>query len=397
MATDTKGMNTDSKTFCIMPWVQINLSLPNTYNPCCNSGIPYDNTTANDTSIKDAFAGTKASQLRNQLNDGEKPAICDVCWVKEDAGVFSERQGYNKQFKNYFHIDKPTLKYLDIEFDNRCNLQCVMCSQHNSDQIWKTVDKFREKELPLPTTLKRHTRHKNYYSIEKKQYAKDVLTDGIDILKVTGGEPFLSKDFLEILDFAIEKDLAKGLELNVTTNGTKFSKTILEKMKQFKHVKLTISIDGTGEVYEYIRHPFSWEQLDKRLLKIKQYSWVDVELSCVIQAYNWLNLDQLVNYSDYYVNFDFKLSPPGCELSPEFLPDHILDLGLERFRATGHRQVEDMENFVAYHKANRLSNNQLERKNDLLYETTINYDTVRNTSYKTLDPVLVKWLNSLKI
>ena len=126
MATDTKGMNTDSKTFCIMPWVQINLSLPNTYNPCCNSGIPYDNTTAYDTSIKDAFAGTKASQLRNQLNDGEKPAICDVCWVKEDAGVFSERQGYNKQFKNYFHIDKPTLKYLDIEFDKRDNVIDLM-------------------------------------------------------------------------------------------------------------------------------------------------------------------------------------------------------------------------------------------------------------------------------
>jgi hypothetical protein len=84
-------------------------------------------------------------------------------------------------------------------------------------------------------------------------------------------------------------------------------------------------------------------------------------------------------------------------LSSKFLPDHILDLGLERFKATEHYQVKDFENYVAYHKANRLSPNQLERKNDELYETTTNFDIVRNQSYKTLDPVLVKWLDSLKI
>ena len=85
------------------------------------------------------------------------------------------------------------------------------------------------------------------------------------------------------------------------------------------------------------------------------------------------------------------------ELSPRYLPNHILDLGLERFKRTNHNQTKDFENFVSYSKTNKLSHNQLERKNDKLYETTINYDTIREQSYKTLDPVLTEWLNTLKI
>jgi len=396
MVGNIKSMNVESKTFCIMPWIQTNISLPYTYNPCCNSGVPYHNTTVKDFTIQEAFNGVEHSKLRQQLDSEKRPSICNVCWIKEDAGIYSERQGYNEQFKNYFHINKPTLKYLDVEFDNVCNLQCVMCNQHSSDQIWKLVNDFKEKGLPLPTSLKNHKQH-NYYSTEKKQYVKDVLTNGVDIFKVTGGEPLLSKDFLEILNFAIEKDLAKDLELNITTNGTKFSKTILEKIKKFKKVKLTISIDGTGEVYEYIRHPFSWKQIDKRLLEISKYDYINIELSCVVQAYNWLNLDQLVNYSKHFVNFDFKIWPPGSELSPDFLPHHILDLGLDRIKKTNCEQIINFENFVNFRKSNRIPKGKLERINDLLYETTINYDTVRDTSYKTLDPTLVAWLKTLKI
>jgi hypothetical protein len=94
------------------------------------------------------------------------------------------------------------------------------------------------------------------------------------------------------------------------------------------------------------------------------------------------------------LDFDLDLNPRDSELHPRYLPDHILDLGLERFRATGHRQVEDMENFVAYHKANR--QDEMEFKNHQLLTATLNYDTVRKQSYTTLDPVLVEWLETLK-
>ena len=51
------------------------------------------------------------------------------------------------------------------------------------------------------------------------------------------------------------------------------------------------------------------------------------------------------------------------------------DLALERFKATGHRQVEDMENFVKFRKANRVD--EMEFKIRQLLSATVNYDTVR--------------------
>ena len=53
-----------------------------------------------------------------------------------------------------------------------------------------------------------------------------------------------------------------------------------------------------------------------------------------------------------------------------------------------------MENFVAYHKANR--QDEMEFKNHQLLTATVNFDEVRNQSYTTLDPVLVAWLQTLK-
>ena len=129
-----------------------------------------------------------------------------------------------------------------------------------------------------------------------------------------------------------------------------------------------------------------------------------VKTACVVQAYNFLNLCDLFNYvkdlnmEDWRMlerlDFDLDLNPRDSELHPRYLPDHILDLALDRFQNTGHRQVEDMENFVKFHKANRVS--EMEFKNHQLLSASENYDTVRKQTYKTLDPVLVEWLETLK-
>ena len=137
---------------------------------------------------------------------------------------------------------------------------------------------------------------------------------------------------------------------------------------------------------------------------MKEQNKMVLKTACVVQAYNWLNLEKLYYYMDSLgmpewrllerLDYDFDLNPRDSELHPRYLPDHILDLGLERFKKTGHRQVEDMENFVAYHKENR--QDEMEFKKHQLLSATVNYDGVRKQSYKTLDPILVEWLETLK-
>jgi MoaA/NifB/PqqE/SkfB family radical SAM enzyme len=409
---------TKSPTYCVLPWIHQNLSVNGWYKPCCNSHSRYKDVTVKNATLQEAFVSKEATTLRTQLTMGLRPIICDTCWVKEDAGVWSYRQAYNEKFSELIPKDNnPILKYIDMKFDNVCNFQCRMCDPDSSDQIWKSIDLLNEKGLELPNHIGKYTEADKNFDFKqtiKKDYVKEVL-ETIDIFKVTGGEPFLSKDFLEILDLAIEKDLAKNITLMITTNASKFVKKVLDKFVHFKRVEFTVSVDGGEGVYDYIRYPYSFKQFTRRMDEaiqfaidtgMKEQNKMVLKTACVVQAYNWLNLKDLVDYiktlerkvSEWRLlerlDFELDLNPRDSELHPRYLPDHILDLGLERFKQTGHRQVEDFEGFVAYHKANR--QDEMEFKNHQLLTATVNFDEVRNQSYKTLDPVLVEWLNTLK-
>ena len=205
---------TKSPTYCVLPWIHQNLSVNGWYKPCCNSHSRYKDVTVKNATLQEAFKGKEASALRTQLTMGLRPEVCDTCWVKEDAGVWSYRQAYNEKFAELIPKDNnPILKYIDMKFDNVCNFQCRMCDPDSSDQIWKSIDLLNEKGLELPNHIGKYTeadRNFDFKQTVKKDYVKEVL-ETIDIFKVTGGEPFLSKDFLEILDLAIEKDLAKNI------------------------------------------------------------------------------------------------------------------------------------------------------------------------------------------
>ena len=104
------------------------------YKPCCNSHKRYKEVHVKNATLEEAFTSKAANTLRTQLSLGLRPEICDTCWVKEDAGVWSYRQAYNEKFKELTptkHI--PTLKYIDMKFDNVCNF-CLLYTSDAADE-----------------------------------------------------------------------------------------------------------------------------------------------------------------------------------------------------------------------------------------------------------------------
>jgi hypothetical protein len=78
-----------------------------------------------DTSLQQAFLSPVVDEIRQQMSRGEKPYMCGVCWDKEERGEQSYRKRYQKKFRAvYENLEQPKLKYLDLKFDNYCNLQC---------------------------------------------------------------------------------------------------------------------------------------------------------------------------------------------------------------------------------------------------------------------------------
>jgi MoaA/NifB/PqqE/SkfB family radical SAM enzyme len=103
----------------------------------------------------------------------------------------------------------------------RCNSRCSMCN------IWK------------------HPTHPEY-EVDIETLSK--LPDGFDHINITGGEPTLRTDILDICDALYPK--AKTLE--ISTNGLRGN--ILEKViKKYPDVKIRISVEGVGETNDEIR------------------------------------------------------------------------------------------------------------------------------------------------
>lgn len=401
---------------CVLPWIHISESVSGWFKPCCNTSAHFD--IPKGSNINEAFKSKELENFRKQLINGEKPSICNVCWKQEEKGIKSYRERYNKKFRYLFDKNKPQLKYFDIKFDNKCNLQCRMCNPDSSDQIWKTIKQYN-KDMKLPDFLDRDFISKDTTILsykDKKQEMFDNI-DNINVFKVTGGEPFISKDFLDVMDKLIETGNSKKILLELTTNGTKFTPKYLEKFLHFRQISVNISIDGEGNTYDYIRYPFNWKLIEKRLLDFFDFvesnnlhltKKFNVKFSTIVNSYNYLNLGSLYKRLEEYtleypwitwshlrdkkyipkIYFDFNLKPVNSCLDIKYLPKHILEEGLRDFQLKG-------KNYIFLNEVEQCLKNIVYDKDKIkeFVQVTLDFDKIRNQSYKTLHPMLVEFIN----
>ena len=401
--------NRESKTFCILPFIHVNSSVTGRVRPCCNTQ-KYFSFTDRDKSLVEAFHSDEMNKLREELNSGLKPKICDVCWKNESNGIHSQRERNNRKFEDY---TETSLQFLDIKFDNKCNLQCRMCDPYSSDRIWKTLNEVDE----VPNHLKHITLTEEEYnkrdnSEKRKEYVLESLPN-IKFLKCTGGEPFVSNHFIEVLNKAVESGESKHITLSITTNGTKFTSKITQLFEHFEGVDINISVDGCFETYNYIRYPFTWDKWYDRVVDFltdmeeMNHPNFKYRFSTVVTAYNYLNLCELQQQIDGIVgmfptlnreydkvnSFDFDLKPDNSELHAKWLPNHLLKL--ERDKAQELFNVKfsthPLNSIVPFVEKWKFNSN--EEKHKELKKSTITVDKVRKQNYKTLHPRLVQWLD----
>lgn len=400
-----------SDVLCPMPFIHVNPSVAGYYRVCCNSPHQIDMdavkktspTTVKTKSCKQVF-DNQIKKVREQMLKGERPIECKVCWDVENKGARSMRQIY-KSAKSYMELvdyDNPALKYLDIKFDNKCNLECRMCDPSSSKKHWDNFQYYIENDIPLPYMWQHlftkgvdhweHKRDRDYNQNLKKQYILEVLPT-LRILKVTGGEPFMSKDFYDILTHTIKSGHAKNLTIKITTNGTKFIKKYLKLFEHFKKVKITLSIDGTEKIYDYIRYPFTWSKVEGNIHKLAFSDNIEFQASCIVSVYNWLNLSDIFKvFKDLnkWIFFDINCRPNISELNIKNLPNHLLEEGLSLLD-TSYPYYDDIEKNVKTY-----FNKQDKKTQNKMKETTVIFDQLRNQSYNDfLHPKLTDWLNTI--
>lgn len=160
-----------------------------------------------------------------------------------------------------------------LNIESRCNINCRHCFLGEKTQV---ENKLSPQEM-------------------RKLAAEIVKVGGKNGVKldITGGEPLLRKDIVEIFD-AIN---IPGIEPNFITNGLLFTEEIVHYLAQHK-IPTTISLDGVDKAaHEYIRGAGTY---DKTIRNIK---WcvdkgVPVTLSITIHRGNQHEIIEYFKFAD---------------------------------------------------------------------------------------------------
>lgn len=91
---------------------------------------------------------------------------------------------------------------------------------------------------------------------EDKKILDELAEMGVCHLIITGGEPFLNKNFYEILEYAT----SKGLGVSVTTNGSLITPEVANELSKYETLTVIVSLDGMSHAHDSIRGVGSFDK-----------------------------------------------------------------------------------------------------------------------------------------
>jgi cyclic pyranopterin phosphate synthase len=163
------------------------------------------------------------------------------------------------------------ITYLRLAVTDRCNLRCQYCMPAHG------IDIVDRKELLTFKEMYRITR---------------VLSElGVNKVRLTGGEPFVRKDFVKFLEMLDFNDLLD--EINITTNGALIRKHIktIEGLK-VKSINLSIDSLDKKKFAEITRRDVFDEVYET--LELLENSTINLKLNIVVQS--GINTDELTDF-----------------------------------------------------------------------------------------------------
>ena len=212
------------------------------------------------------------TQVQGAIDQDIKQGIqhdkCSKCWTEESAGLTTIRQWWNQRFGR---ITNPTvsannpLYHVEFRLGNFCNLKCVMCHPIASSSV--AAERTAHKQRFMDLKMYFEVDIEPYWETDEfKRFTETSLKD-VRYLHITGGEPFIIPEVLNILDQVVAR--ADYINLSFNTNLTRVSDALLDRLSQFKNLNLYISLEGVGAMNDYVRYPSKWADIVENIERIR--------------------------------------------------------------------------------------------------------------------------------
>ncbi len=347
---------------CIHPWSQLNVNPNGDVWPCCHqrSDSIYVLGNYKHQSIDEIYNNQPLKDLRRKMLQGILPKeACAKCIEYENLNIKSPRQVAELQpYAKSVHelisktnadgsVDDYKIKYWDLRWSNKCNMNCVMCDPDWSS-LWtsdlrKLLSNYSEDVIAQDNFLRLY--NDKIKHIDKVQKVPnfgwiDKHINDVEYIYFAGGEPLIMDEHWYILDKFLQ--LQKfDVKIKYNTNMSKLEymgKNALDYWSNWKRHLLNVegSIDETEQRAEWIRSGTVWNTVRNNIRKTVE-AGIKCQPNVAVGCYNVIRLPELIEelhqlYSGSH-NFKINLNPvlnEWCRIS--VLPDHWKQELLEKIQ-----------------------------------------------------------------
>ena len=259
---------------CAALYNHINIRGGDRVYPCCRYKQPLQTFDGDVNKVLNSYSYNK---LRHDMMEGWLPE-CAKCKHEEDAGKESLRQWFNKNYTT----DEIKLRYLEVGFDNICDLTCDGCWEEWSSSWWVK----KNPDLPAKQGITSTTEFRN-------------IPESISKVVFLGGEPLMTNRHRRFLE---SFDTLEHLEVEYFTNGMhSLQEADYQLLSQCKHVHFTISIDGYSSLNDQVRSGSVWRKVVETLNEIADT--FDYTIHTTIHKNNWYGLPDLCEFTKKYAKW----------------------------------------------------------------------------------------------
>jgi len=291
-------------TFCVVPWVHLYNATDAKIYPCCWGDFdePFGNLL--EQPIDTIINNEKFKSIRKNMLSNRKNKTCENCYLLEKSSSLSRRQQINKKYENII----PTIKEntnsdgsienfnpneLHLSLNNTCNLKCQTCSGYSSSKL-----AYEEKLLYNYTNNFDRTLDKNQTN-QVLNYIIPYLST-VKEIDFAGGEPTIQIEHYRVLDKLLELgciDTLLKYNINCTKLGVK-NYNIIDYWKKFPNIRVSASLDGIKEKFEYVRSGANWTQVENNFKIIKkECPHITLKVNSVI---SFISLESVIQLQKYW-------------------------------------------------------------------------------------------------
>ena len=272
---------------CLAKWKQVSLHLPTGLNNSCYHPPLHPMDSAAIAVNPAALHNTEHKKAQRKIMlQQERPGECSYCWNMEDLGKLSDRHYRSgepwaamdfEKIKNSTGDEDVIPSYVEVNFNNACNLKCSYCSPQFSSSWQQEVERHGAFPTLVPHNAAEHFsgNHRPIPARDHNPYVEafwawwPTLYPELRHFRMTGGEPLMDRNTYRVFDYVLDHP-KKDLHLAVTSNFSvepELSTKYFDYVKRLcdtdiEHFMQYVSLDsGTGPQAEYIRHGLDFDRL----------------------------------------------------------------------------------------------------------------------------------------